>query len=93
MESNNQHSSMRFHIWNHNINAYHAFPLSVLFLIDGTQIENEMQVWTRRMADKTNRDKSVLRREMNEKLKKKMREVKNGNQSLMGKFTNKLHQE
>ena len=46
-------------------------------LIDPTQNENEMQVWTRRETDNTNREMAELRKEMNEKLEKMMRKVKN----------------
>ena len=47
-------------------------------LIDPTQNENEMHMWTQRVTDNTKREMAGLRKEMNQKLemKKMMREVK-----------------
>ena len=59
------------------------------------QNENEMQVWTQRMTDSANREMAELRKEMNKKLEKMMKEVKNSRrmQSVSNiKITNKLHQ-
>ena len=46
-------------------------------LDSGTQNENEMQVWTQRIADKTNKEVTNLRKEMDEKLEKILKEMKN----------------
>ena len=34
----------------------------------GTQSENEMQFWTQNLSDKTNKEVTILRKEMDEKL-------------------------
>ena len=46
-------------------------------LVSGSQNEDKMQVWTQRITDKTNKEVSDLRKEMNEKLEKMLEEVKN----------------
>ena len=46
-------------------------------LDSGKQNENEMQVWTQRIADKTNKEVTNLRKEMVEKLEKILKEMKN----------------
>ena len=43
----------------------------------GTQNENEMQIWTQRITDKTNKEVTNLRKEMDEKLEKILKEMKN----------------
>ena len=53
-----------------------------------------MHVWTQRVTDNTNRDMAELRKEMNEKLEKMMREeriLKKYSQFLTEKITSKLH--
>ena len=63
-------------------------------LIDTTQKENEMQVWTQRVTDNTNRELAELRNEW--KARKMMREAKNSRrrQSVSNRKTvNKLHRE
>ena len=45
-------------------------------LDSGTQNENEMQIWTRRISDKTNKEVANLRKEMDEKLEKIFKEMK-----------------
>ena len=47
-----------------------------IVLDSGTQNENEMQIWTQRASDKTNKEVANLRREMDEKLEKILREMK-----------------
>ena len=39
-------------------------------LIDTSQNENEMQVWTQRVIDNTNEEIAELRKEMNEKFER-----------------------
>ena len=46
-------------------------------LDSGTQNENEMQIWTQRISIKTNKEVANLRKEMDEKLEKKLKEMKN----------------
>ena len=46
-------------------------------LDSGTQNENEMQIRTQRISDKTNKEVANLRKEMDEKLEKILREMKN----------------
>ena len=46
-------------------------------LDSGTQNENEMQIWTQRISDKTNKEVANLRKEMDEKLEKILKEIKN----------------
>ena len=46
-------------------------------LESGTQNENEMQIWTQRLTDKTNKEVTNLRKEMDEKLEKILKEMKN----------------
>ena len=46
-------------------------------LDSGTQNENGMQIWTQRISDKTNKKVANLRSEMDEKLEKILREMKN----------------
>ena len=46
-------------------------------LVDGSRNENEMQAWTQRISDKTSKEVSDLRKEMNEKLEKMLEEMKN----------------
>ena len=46
-------------------------------LDSGTQNENEMQIWTQRISDKTNKEVASLRKEMDEKLEKILKEMKN----------------
>ena len=46
-------------------------------LDSGTQGENEMQIWTQRISDKTNKEEANLRKEMDEKLEKILEEMKN----------------
>ena len=46
-------------------------------LDNGTQNENEMQIWTQRISDKTNREVANLRKEIDEKLEKILKEMKN----------------
>ena len=43
----------------------------------GTQNEIEMQIWTQRISDKTNKEVANLRKEMDEKLEKILIEMKN----------------
>ena len=45
-------------------------------LDSGTQNENEMQFWTQRITDKTNKEVTNLRKEMEEKLEKILKEMK-----------------
>ena len=47
-----------------------------IVLDSGTQNENEMQIWTQRVSDKTNKEVANLRKEMDEKLEKILREMK-----------------
>ena len=42
-----------------------------------TQNENERQIWTQRISDKTNKEVANLRKEMDEKLLKVLKEMKN----------------
>ena len=49
----------------------------VTALDSGTQNENEMQIWTQRITDKTNKEVTNLRKEMDEKLEKILKEMKN----------------
>ena len=46
-------------------------------LIDSTENENEVQVWTQRVTDNTNRELTELRKEMNDNLEKMMRDISN----------------
>ena len=46
-------------------------------LDSGTQNENEMQIWTQSISDKTNKEVASLRKEMDEKLEKILKEMKN----------------
>ena len=46
-------------------------------LVSGSQNEDEIQVWTQKITDKTNKEVSDLRKEMNEKLEKMLKEMKN----------------
>ena len=46
-------------------------------LDSGTQNENEMQIWTQRISDKTNKEVANLRKEMDEKLEEILKEMKN----------------
>ena len=46
-------------------------------LDSGTQNENEMQIWTQRITDKTNKEVTNFRKEMDEKLEKILKEMKN----------------
>ena len=46
-------------------------------LDSGTQNESEMQIWTQRISDKTNKEVANLRKEMDEKLEKILKEIKN----------------
>ena len=46
-------------------------------LDSGTQNENKMQIWTKRITDKTNKEVTNLRKEMDEKLEKILKEMKN----------------
>ena len=46
-------------------------------LDSGTQNENQMQIWTQRITDKTNKEVTNLRKEMDEKLEKILKEMKN----------------
>ena len=46
-------------------------------LDSGTQNENEMQIWTQRISDKTNKIVANLRKETDEKLEKILKEMKN----------------
>ena len=46
-------------------------------LDSGTQNESEMQIWTQRITDKTNKEVTNLRKEMDEKLEKILEEMKN----------------
>ena len=43
----------------------------------GTQNENEMQIWTQRISDETNKEVANLKKEMDAKLEKIMEEMKN----------------
>ena len=45
-------------------------------LDSGTQNENEMQIWTQRITDKKNKEVTNLRKEMDEKLEKLLKEMK-----------------
>ena len=42
-----------------------------------TQNENEMQIWTQRISDKTNKEVANLRKEMDEKLERVLKVMKN----------------
>ena len=44
-------------------------------LVSGSQNEDEMQVWTQRITEKTNEVVSDLRKEMNKKLEKMLKEM------------------
>ena len=46
-------------------------------LDSGTQNENEMQIWTQRLSDRTNKEVANLRKEIDEKLEKILKEIKN----------------
>ena len=46
-------------------------------LVGGSRNENEMQAWTQRISDKTSKEVSDLRKEMNEKPEKMLKEMKN----------------
>ena len=46
-------------------------------LDSGTQNEKEMQIWTQSISDKTNKEVTNLRKEMDEKLEKILKEMKN----------------
>ena len=46
-------------------------------LVSGSRNENEMQVWTQKVSDKISKEVSDLRKEMNEKLEKMLKEMKN----------------
>ena len=46
-------------------------------LDSGTQYENEMQIWTQRKSDKTNKEVANLRKEVDEKLEKILKKMKN----------------
>ena len=46
-------------------------------LNSGTPNENAMQIWTQRISDKTNKEVANLRKEMDEKLEKVLKEMKN----------------
>ena len=46
-------------------------------LDSGTQNEDEMQIWTQRISDKRNKEVANLRKEMDEKLEKILKEIKN----------------
>ena len=46
-------------------------------LDSGTQNENEMQIWTQRISHKTNKEVANLRKGMDEKLEKILKEMKN----------------
>ena len=46
-------------------------------LDSGTQIENEMQFWTQRISDKTNKEVANSRKEIDEKLEKILKKMKN----------------
>ena len=46
-------------------------------LDSGTQNLNEMQIWTQGISDKTNKEVANLRKEMDEKLEKILKEMKN----------------
>ena len=46
-------------------------------LDSGTQNENEMQIWTQIMSDKENKEVANLRKDMDEKLEKILKEMKN----------------
>ena len=43
----------------------------------GSQNHDEIQVWTQRITGKTNKEVSDLRKEMNEKFEKMLKEMKN----------------
>ena len=43
----------------------------------GSQNEDEMQVWNQRITEKTNKEVSDLRKEMNENMEKMLKEMKN----------------
>ena len=43
----------------------------------GSQNDDEIQIWTQKITEKTNREVSDLRKEMNEKLEKMLKEMKN----------------
>ena len=51
-------------------------------LDSGTQNENEMQFWTQRILDKTNKEVANLRKEMDEKLEKILKEMKKNRRTL-----------
>ena len=66
-------------------------------LIDPTQNENEMQEWTQRVTDNTNKEMAELRKQMNEKLEKMMREMRSNrrtqsipNRKIIGQTTSKI---
>ena len=45
-------------------------------LVSGSQNEFEMQVWSQRITEKANKEVSDLRKEMNKKLEKMLKEIK-----------------
>ena len=60
-----------------NFENVHSVRDDGAVLDSGTQNENEMQIWTQRISDKTNKEVANLRKEMDEKLEKVLREMKN----------------
>ena len=53
-------------------------------LVSGSQNEDEIQVWTQRITDKTNKEVSDLRKETNEKLEKMLKEMNKTRTSKVG---------
>ena len=60
-------------------------------LVSGSQNEDDVQVWTQRLTEKTNKEVSDLRKEMNEKLENMLKEMKNSRRAQS--VTNKRYQE
>ena len=50
-------------------------------LLSSSQNEDEMHVWTQRITEKTNKEVSDLRKEMNKKLEKMLKEMKNSSRA------------
>ena len=60
-------------------------------LVSGSQNEDEIQVWTQRKTEKTNKEVSDLREEMNEKLEKILKAMKSSRKAQS--VTNRRYQE
>ena len=60
-------------------------------LVNGSENEDEIQVWTQRITEKTNKEVSDLREEMNEKLEKILKAMKSSRKAQF--VTNRRNQE